>query len=412
MKKYNILLVSYLFSPDNAIGSVRPTKIAKYLIEFGYSVSVITANNFQKKNNDKIYEKVDSLFILEHSNFYKRFFIKEKKTSEYRGIESQKKNNSHSVYKNKTNKKKYLRNLLSKIYRELLLLVMNIDIYRSFKIFYRKNREKFSSYDSVISTYGPLSSHLMAKKIKKNSLCTWLADFRDPMYNEDTVAIFKYLYRKIQDKIISCSDIVTCVSEGYLKRVFTNKKDIIKGSVIYNGFDPSEKVKKENNNPNEFSFVYTGALYEGKRSFKIFFELITDLKMDYPDIIKDFRLYYLGKGFIFLKKEADMFSLGNNVVNVGYLPRETALEFQSKMRNLILLSWETEKDIGVIPGKVYEMMNTSKVIYTFIEGNVFNSELSKIIRNTKLGYVIERANYNEDYLEMIIRPLKTDCRII
>ena len=37
----NVLIVSYCFAPQNAIGAVRATKLAKYLTRMGYSVTVI-----------------------------------------------------------------------------------------------------------------------------------------------------------------------------------------------------------------------------------------------------------------------------------------------------------------------------------------------------------------------------------
>lgn len=36
-----ILIVSYYFGPQNAIGAVRPTKLAKYLARMGHEVTVI-----------------------------------------------------------------------------------------------------------------------------------------------------------------------------------------------------------------------------------------------------------------------------------------------------------------------------------------------------------------------------------
>ena len=39
-----ILLISYYFAPQNAIGAVRPTKLAKYLTRMGYEVTVLCAN--------------------------------------------------------------------------------------------------------------------------------------------------------------------------------------------------------------------------------------------------------------------------------------------------------------------------------------------------------------------------------
>ena len=40
-EKKRILIVSYYFAPQNVIGAVRPTKLAKYLARMGHEVTVI-----------------------------------------------------------------------------------------------------------------------------------------------------------------------------------------------------------------------------------------------------------------------------------------------------------------------------------------------------------------------------------
>ena len=40
-KKKRILIISYYFAPQNVIGAVRPTKLAKYLARMGHEVTVI-----------------------------------------------------------------------------------------------------------------------------------------------------------------------------------------------------------------------------------------------------------------------------------------------------------------------------------------------------------------------------------
>ena len=36
-----ILIISYFFAPQNAMGAVRPTKLAKYLSRMGHEVTVL-----------------------------------------------------------------------------------------------------------------------------------------------------------------------------------------------------------------------------------------------------------------------------------------------------------------------------------------------------------------------------------
>ncbi|MEH7255748.1 hypothetical protein V7111_26940, partial [Neobacillus niacini] len=76
MKK--ILIVSYLFAPENAIGAIRPTKIAKFLSEKAYDITVITSSNKLKHDSmlEKDLSKLKKVIEVDHSEFYTKRFIK------------------------------------------------------------------------------------------------------------------------------------------------------------------------------------------------------------------------------------------------------------------------------------------------------------------------------------------------
>lgn len=67
-----ILIVSYLFAPENAIGALRPTKLAKYLSLKGNTVDIVTISTKTKIDeilvNDMQYPR--KINELKHSGFY------------------------------------------------------------------------------------------------------------------------------------------------------------------------------------------------------------------------------------------------------------------------------------------------------------------------------------------------------
>lgn len=42
MRKNKVLLIATAFSPENAMGSVRTTKLVKFLVRMGYDITVVS----------------------------------------------------------------------------------------------------------------------------------------------------------------------------------------------------------------------------------------------------------------------------------------------------------------------------------------------------------------------------------
>ena len=115
MKK--ILFISYYFYPDNVIGSIKPTKLLKYLSkEFGCNCDILTFKNHTKKNeNDRIESFYTNKFVVP--------IFKNKKNNE----EKQKNNIEYGKKKNK--KKNYFIIKIRKTARNILNLLYEYKLF-------------------------------------------------------------------------------------------------------------------------------------------------------------------------------------------------------------------------------------------------------------------------------------------
>ena len=70
-----ILIISGYFPPYNAIGSVRVGKFAKFLIDEGKEIRILTSKNYDLKKN--LIQEIDNKFIYE-TEWFDYLLIKEK----------------------------------------------------------------------------------------------------------------------------------------------------------------------------------------------------------------------------------------------------------------------------------------------------------------------------------------------
>ena len=56
-----ILIISYYFAPQNVIGAVRPTKLAKYLTRMGHEVTVISGGGLDGKTDPTLERDLQEL---------------------------------------------------------------------------------------------------------------------------------------------------------------------------------------------------------------------------------------------------------------------------------------------------------------------------------------------------------------
>lgn len=399
------LIVSYLFSPNNEIGAVRPTKIAKYLSLRGFNVSVICAdgNFIEDTNITADTQLLKEIYRISHSSLYYRIMECRNKILKYSRRSAN--NNTDRPYgiMQKSGFKKWL----SVMIRQSFDLITALDFYYCSRR--TINSMNLQDYDYLFSTFGPLGSHLVAGYIRnRNKDIKWIADFRDPM-NITTVHIYKKtfeqygydrIYKIIQRKICRNCDYIIAVSQGFLKKI-TEGKHQYKSSVITNGYDPEEynhiiRLSKKPDT-NILTFIYAGALYEGKRDLSCIFRALKDLQEEGKINIKRVQFLYAGKEGHYLKFQARKYDCEDIVQLCGFIPRTKSLELQSKSHILVVATWNEPGYQGVLPGKFLEYMQFKKPILAVVNGTVKDSEIASIIDECQLGFCYEYIQHDKHY---------------
>ena len=243
-----ILIISDLFYPTNEIGALRPTKIAKKLLEKGYQVDVYTRYKSECKYCSTLYgfEELANPCINKVIN---------------------KKSNGRITNKG-------LMYQLKRSYRASRSLKRSRGMLLNFKNWLKD--KKNNEYDVVFSTFGPMSSLWCGLYYKKkNPKAKWICDFRDPIKDENTPFIYANYFRHIEKKACKKADAIVAVSNGYLKRI-TKGKFQDKAYMIPNGYDESDLISEDLLSNNKLTIAYVGTLYEGIRDLSPIFKAIKE----------------------------------------------------------------------------------------------------------------------------------------
>lgn len=123
------------------------------------------------------------------------------------------------------------------------------------------------TFDFIITTGPPHSTHLIGLELKKHSSAKWIADFRDPWREVYYNNLFKrtkrsdILDKKLEMAVIEAADLVLTVGPSMrdlLQRKLPNQPD--KFAYILNGFDESLFENCVVNRYKEFTLAHIGVL--------------------------------------------------------------------------------------------------------------------------------------------------------
>ena len=385
MKK--ILILSYNFAPRQTVGAIRPTKLAQALAEAGNRVDVICVKPFGKLDHsfDGALDKLNITYI-------DKIIMEEKAPAAAPKPQSP----APAPKKKKKSPVRYLKTEA----REILKITRSKDFAKRFEALVKADKEKYSSYDACISSYGPIASHLCGMVMKKHCPnVKWIADFRDPMVVNMTTPMTKGYRGGLQNKVCKKADHLVAVSHGYAERIFGEKYKA-KSSVIYNGFDRSD-IDTDGVKPDgRFSFTYVGALYGGKRDIRPLFDVLKELCDEGSIDKRDVVINYGGNNLHILREQAAEFGLEENIVDHGMLPRQRSLELQASSRHLIHATWNEKGEEGVFPGKFLEYIMMGRSIISLVSGDVPASEVTRVVKKARLGITFEEVTKDTDRMAL------------
>ena len=254
MKK--VLVVANSFPPMGGPGVQRSSKFVKHLRKFGYEPIVLTRDmaNVQVRDETLMQDIPEGVKIVRTKAY---------ETEEWKGI--------------------------FRIPGKVIARMMIPDGTSLWARMSRKVAVKLVKEDGIeyiYTTSAPYCAHLLGRYVKKKvPQVKWVADFRDEWTNnpytlDNPHNAFRTRIEKNMEKSVMIETDALVTNTPVMKENFIKNHNIKsdKFHVIPNGYDEEDFAgyEKKAVNNNQFTLVYTGALY-GRRKPDTFFEALKQL---------------------------------------------------------------------------------------------------------------------------------------
>ncbi len=346
-----ILFVSMVSFKNNASATIRNKSLIKGLYELGHSVDIMTLKpsedsiNYDDSMND-INEFITNYYYININSLYSKLMAR-------KDTRKTKKSDENNIMKSTLNKGRYI---IKKIYRK-------ISIFDAQKINVSglpKNKD-YHSYDVIVSSSDPKSSHLLVERIfKENKKCKakWIQYWGDPMFIDITRksdwrdGIVKSKERKLigkADRIIYTSPL-TLLKQKEIFYEYANKMDY--ANQAYVSVENINLNINKNINRKKIEVLTVGYFGAYKATVRNIMPLYN------AAIDSNFKLNICGNSDIVLDKTSNISIYGN----VSY-KKSLELEMESDILTCICNIRGTQ-----IPGKIYYSAGYKKPIIVIVDG--------------------------------------------
>lgn len=386
--KLDILIVTTSFAPENAIGAVRISKVAKYLVKQGHRVTVVSPTLDQDVPRDLSLEcdEFSSLrrVTVEQSAWFQRTFANRRKQILKKGSAA-----SFITSTGADSVVKKLKVLAGRYVHFSYTMIRNWDWSRQVL---RDPALKAGPYDLVLSSYPSLGAMWAAGAAhKRGDARRWIADFRDPVNYANPSAVLYRCNEAIQRAILRNADRVVAVSHGVLKKFDSRYLD--KCAVLPNGYDPADRPSMKGHRHGAcLTLCYVGSLHGGARDLGPLFAAIAALVAEGAMSKESVRLEYAGKDFAILRAQAAGHGVDAILVDKGLVTRDSSLRIQMEADLVVVSTWNTAQDQGVMTGKLFECFLMRKPVVGIVGGDLPRSEFRQVVEAVGAGIAVEAGS--------------------
>jgi len=376
-----VLIISYYWPPAGGISIIRPVKLAKYLRNTGWEPVICTAK-------DPHYPFEDDKAVLDVPKDVEIIKVPIVEPYEiYKKLTGQKQKSALADVIQNTPKRSFFHKLSVWIRGNFFIpdarcLWIN-PVVKELSVYLKKH-----PVDAIITTGPPHSVNRIGYLLKKKLNLPWLADFQDPWTQVDYYQHFKISsrahkrHRKMEKQVFDHADLITIVSDSWkIDLQSIGAKNV---EVVPLGFDP-EDFNVNTKLDEQFTLTHLGLLGQDRNPSTLI-KVIKSICDENEDFASKFKLQLVGKVNEGLQKEIADLNLSEQVIYMGQVSRDEALQIMQSSQLLLLLLNKAANVSGRIPGKVFEYLGAHRPILSL---GPKGTDIETMLRESSAGAHVE-----------------------
>jgi len=396
------LLITYYWPPAGGSGVQRWLYFTKYLMEMGLEMVIYTPENPE-------YALVDQNLAAEVPNDLE---VIKTKIIEPNQI----------LAKIKGSKKQESAGFLNPnpgfLERQLQFIRANYFIPDARQLWVKPSIDFLTDYlvknpvDVVISSGPPHSMHLIGLALKEKVGLKWIADFRDPWLDIDyfhQLPLTKKSKKKhaaLEMEVAKKADLILVVGKSMKEYYaqFNKNTEVISNGFVFKNSNIDAQLDTS------FSLTHVG-LMNADRNPEMLWEVLGELLIEDEEFAKDLSINLIGKVDVRVKEQIKKNKLEKLTTYVDYLPHDEVIKSQNSAQVLLLPVNQVPFAKGIITGKVFEYLQSSRPILAIAPKG---GDLAEIIDETQSAVVVdfhEKQKLREEILSFYTKYKEQNLRI-
>jgi glycosyltransferase involved in cell wall biosynthesis len=382
---HQILIASYYFPPDSAVGGLRLSKFARTLPEFGWQPRVLTVRDeYREQGLDPgRLNGLDGISIDrtgEMPNFRRLYLRARMLTKALRwGHESPHRVTSSSVSRAQSDPGGGIFHTLKRYVNSLLVLFP--DEKRDWAVpaaFEAVRLIRKHGIDCLLTSSPPESVHLIGLVAKTFTNVRWIADFRDAWIDEieDRPAqsrsrLSDFLHRRLEALVIARADRILTTTGRLIDAMIARYPGIPREKFVCvpNSIDIEHfRLSSPPGKYSSLTITYAGTLYEG-RTPEPLFEAVQSLLESGEATPRDIRIKLLGNCEHINGVDTGLVAKGYGLEEVVEVlkpvPYSEAILIMQQSHLLLVIA--PARHHLAIPGKIYDYLGSGSTLLALTE---------------------------------------------